>query len=525
MEQPTACDPATITASLLAARGIDDGAQALIDPFCIPDMEAAARRILAAIERQERIGIFGDYDCDGVTSTAQLVRYFARNGVTPVVRLPHRVRDGYGLSMQIVEELVDAGIRLLITVDTGIASSHEIARAADAGMDVIVVDHHHILQAPARAVAVVHPGLSSAFPLPHPSAAGVTLLLLRALEGEDWPDRPTDEALAAIGTIADLVPLTGQNRALVRRGLQALNSLQAGPLADMARRACPSGTVTATDVAFRIAPRLNAAGRMASADIALAALLEGGTHLDALDALNTQRQDVTQQMTAGILATLDAAPALPALISAASPTYPHGIIGLLAGRLTETYGRPSIIATCCDGKGTASLRSTPAYDIAAGLQHCNDLLDTFGGHAQAGGCTFPIDRWEQLTHRLREHVEASVRPDALLPVLALDSTLHLRDVTTTLATAIASLAPFGQGNAEPVFLVPHVTLEGMRRVGGDGQHLQARAGDVKVIGFRMGHLLDTMAGPLDLACRIGIDTWNGRATAQLSLLDVRAATD
>ncbi len=509
--------------TLQLERGLSDRESAPIDPFLIPDMAAAARRILAAVDAHERVGIFGDYDCDGITSTAQVVRFLRRNGIEPHVRLPHRVEDGYGLSRRIIDEFIAQGITLLITVDTGVSSSAEIAHAADHGIDVVVVDHHQMLERPARAVAVVHPALGPAFPLPHPAAAGVVYLLLRALEGEKWEEQETDAALAALGIVADLVPLTGYNRLLVRDGLRALQSITHGPLAQMVHDLCPSGTVTSTDIAFRIAPRINAAGRMARADIALHALLHGGAALEELERLNTHRQQQTADFVQEVMHGLRAERAMPLLVSAGSDRYPHGIIGLLAGKLTESFGRPSIVATFADGKGTASLRSTDAYSIANGLAHCRELLTTFGGHAQAGGCTFPIEHWPRIVETLHAHVKETTDPDALIPAIDVDAMLAPTDLTVDFHRALMQLAPFGQGNPEPLFLLRGVTVDQARIVGSDGQHLQARIGGTKAIGFGLGGLIAHFTGPVDVACRIGIDTWNGRMSLQLFIVDIRPA--
>ena len=252
-------------------------------------------RVRGAIAAHETIGIFGDYDCDGITATALLVRFFRRHGVEPVVRLPHRVHDGYGLSRSMVEECAARGITLLLTVDTGITAVQEIAAAAELGIDVIVTDHHHVPAEVPQALALIHPALAPDHPLPHPSGVGVALQFVRALDGTDaWKDHQTDLALAAIGTIADLVELRGMNRTLVQQGIAALNTLQEGPLALLAASVRTHGApLTSTDIAFRLSPRINAAGRMEDPHIALTALLEGGEALATLERLNAHRQDAT----------------------------------------------------------------------------------------------------------------------------------------------------------------------------------------------------------------------------------------
>ncbi len=491
-------------------------------------MERAVCRISSAIERSERIGIFGDYDCDGITATAELVRFFRRRGVEPLVRLPSR-EEGYGLQRATVEDFLAQGARLLVTLDTGITAVEEVRDAQEGGMDVIVLDHHQPLAELPPAFAIIHPSLAPGYGEPHPSAAGVALALLRGLEGEHWEDMQTDIALAAIGTIADLVPLRGENRALAQAGLIHLSKLQ-GPLGLLRQNAGLAGAVTSADVAFRIAPRLNAAGRMADPALALCALLEGGAALEALEELNTRRQRETEALLQAMLSDLgidDADPSSAAgpLLSAAHEEYPPGIIGLLAGRLTEAFGKPSLVAAIAGETCTASLRSPPCYHITQGLARCSDLLLRFGGHAQAAGCTFPRAALPELTERLAADIAARTKPDELLPSVSIDAVMQPSDISLLFCEQLARLEPFGMGNPEPLLLLPHVQLQSPRRVGSDGKHLQARMGAAKAIGFRLGHLLEHAQGPLDIVCHCSIDTWQGARSAQLVIEDLRASKD
>lgn len=506
-------------------------------------MPRAVSRIRRVIANRERVGIFGDYDCDGITASALLVRWFRRQNMEPLVRLPHRVRDGYGLKLRHIDEFAAAGISLLLTVDTGITAVAEITAARERGIDVIVTDHHHLRDEVPQALAILHPALAPhrseasgagrapTFALPHPSGAGVAHYLVRALEGRDaWEGSETDLALAAIGTIADLVELRGTNRTMVQEGLRALNGLTAGPLAVLAASVQAHGTpLTSTDVAFRLAPRINAAGRMEDPEIALRALLEGGEALAAIDRLNTHRQDAMGGLFAEAwkLLGLPLEPSesllssLPPLLSIDGEQFPEGLIGLIAGKLTEATGHPSFIVTIRDGECTASLRSTAAYHITEGLECCADLLLTFGGHAQAAGCTFPAQNLAALRERLGADIAARTVVDQLRPSLELTASLQPRDITLAFLEHLKDLEPFGQGNPEPSFLIPAVRLESVRRVGEDGKHLQARIGGLKAIGFRLGHLADHATKPLDIACRISVDTWNGRRAPQIVVEDVR----
>jgi single-stranded-DNA-specific exonuclease len=472
----------------------------------------------------ERIGIFGDYDCDGVTSTAQMVRFFRRHGTEPVVRLPHRVHDGYGLKPEQVDGFYAAGAGLLITVDTGISAADAIRRANELNIDVIILDHHHVPNVLPEAYAILHPALYGVA-LPHSSAAGVTFEFLHTLEGGDWQGRDEDLALATFGVIADLVPLLGRNRLLVREGLQAIHRLPKGPVRSLVEAVVEdTSRITSTDIAFRIAPRLNAAGRMADPMLALQALLEGGAYLEDLEKLNVQRQHETKIRWAEALKEFYAPVSeLPSLLSIASEAYQPGILGLLAGKLTEAFGRPSMAVHIKGKECSASLRSPPYYNIVEGLERCSALLTTYGGHAQAAGCTFKAEALPLLTRMLNDDIAQRVTLDELVPTLTVDGSLDPSQVTIQLCRQIAELGPFGQSNGEPLLLIPNTMITGIRRVGSEGAHLQAMLGQSKVIGFHMGHHAELAQAPLDLLCRIGIDTWNGRMTPQLSVADLRPA--
>lgn len=490
-----------------------------------PNAPKAAERVLKAVAEKERIGLFGDYDCDGITSAAQIIRALGRRKTEPIVKLPHRVHDGYGIKPYHIEDFAQAGVTLLITVDTGI-SAHEAVDTANAkGIDVIILDHHHVLTAP-NAYAILHPALVDTFPHPHPSAAGVVCIFLHALEkATHWADRDIDLALATIGTIADLVPLRGLNRSLVQDGLRAMQNLPMSPLRMLIDQLSAGKPLTSTDIAFRIAPRINAAGRMADPMLALRALLEGGALLNDLDTLNALRQDETQRALEKALTELTPGPdgTLPSFLSIASASYPHGILGLLAGKLTEKFGRPSMAVHIAEDVCTASFRSPAGFNITEALQRNKGKLTSFGGHAQAAGATFKLDEYIALTEALEQDVAAHMKPDQLVPTLAVDAILPPSAVTKDFHYQLSALEPYGMGNPEPLFLIEGVTLESMRRVGGDGRHLQATLGHCKVIGFNLGHLMEDARTPVDIACRVGIDTWNGRETPQLFLQDLRLA--
>lgn len=518
---------------------VEDAGDRWCDPTVFPESAKAAERVRRAIKAKEAIAIFGDYDCDGITATAQMLRYFRRHGVEPIVRLPHRVDDGYGLKVRHVEAFKDAGVTLVVTVDTGIAAHAAVATAKEHGIDVLILDHHHVTERP-DAFAVLHPALAQDFPGSHPSAAGVVLLFLHALERGHWPDRRTDVALAMFGTVADLVPLSGINRRIVKEGLLALPSLPPGPIADLVRHMSRGNPLTSIDVAFRIAPRINAAGRMADPMIGLRALMEGGDHLNTLESLNVMRQEETLRCVEHALKQINEAchseeeradarrleeRHMPSFLSVADPSYAPGIVGLIAGKLTETFGRPSMAVTIKGDECTASLRSTASYNIVDGLTRVAHLLSSFGGHAQAAGCSFHIDRYIDLSNALAADVLLRVPPEDLLPTTRIDAILDAEQLSVASIRSLAQLEPFGQGNHEPNFLVQHVTLNNVRCVGSAATHLQATMGDGKLIGFGHGEWSEHTSKPVDIVCRLGIDRWNGTEKVQLMLNDMRVTKE
>lgn len=529
----TAARSSELLALLQTERGIEPytkgevPVRAGMDPSVFPDVGKAMERLESAVQKEESIGIFGDYDCDGITSTTLLARALHRRGIEPILRLPHRTREGYGLREPIVREMAAAGVTLLFTLDTGITARDEVALAVKLGMDVIILDHHRVPRELPPAFAILHPALAVPQPIASPAAAGVTWSFVCGLEAmrgaEEWDGWETDIALAALGTVADLVDLRGDNRSLVHRGLMALQSIQDGPFALLRLQSgLQDATLTSRDLAFRLAPRLNAAGRMADPSIALRALLGDHHALLQLDELNTQRQTLVKNLTEDILVQA-AADTRPFIVMAGRAFLP-GICGLLAGKLTETLGKPSLVGYLHEnGMCTASLRSIPGYDVTAGLQKNADLLQHFGGHAMAAGCSFRTEHLPALRERFADDVEQTVKPDELVPSLFIDVCADAACLTLSLCEALHSLEPFGQANPEPVFLLRNVLLRDVRPVGRDQSHLQGMLKEKKVIGFHLGKFAGQATEPLDLVCRLGIDTWRGARNAQLFVEDIRVS--
>ncbi len=509
-----------LASSLAADRGIDFSRKPswenLSDPFALGEMEEAVARIRSAIDRKENIGIIGDYDADGITGTAQLVRFFRRHGIDPKVILPHRQKDGYGIKQSFIDEMHKQGVTLFLTVDTGISHAKEIAYARGLKMDVIVTDHHS-LHAELPNAVILHPKIPSEHENPCASGSGVAFTLVRALENDEWEEKDIDLALATIGTVADVVPLLGENRTLVQLGLLAMTRGKGAPVFDLARSTMKNGEmVTSTLVGFRIAPRINAAGRLADPLVALRGLLEGGDDLARLHLLNSERQDATQKMMEVAETMIEDGP----ILLLRSPMFHAGIIGLIAGRLAERYGKPAVIG-CEEGETiTCSLRSSSQYHIADALSRCSHCLLSFGGHAQAGGCTLHFSRWEEFREMMEQDIAEQCPHHDFSPMMTIDAILDPRDLSPDFVGSITLLEPFGAANPEPRFLLKNQELQSLRQVGGEGRHLQCSVLNTKAIGFGLGELYDHIPEQCDLVCRVGLDAWSGEQKVQLFIEDV-----
>lgn len=522
-------DPHLLARDLAERRGLQDALhgerQTLRAPDGFPEMGRACERIAAAMKSGERIAVFGDYDADGVTATALLARCFKRHGVTPLTMLPHREREGYGIKRMHIDRLHEAGATLVITVDTGIVAVDEIAYAASLGIDIIVTDHHAPLRGRPPAYAVLHPLIPAPFGNPHLSGAGVAFHLVRALEhvltdgasAEGWPGIGEDLLLATIGTIADMVPLMGENRTLVKSGLSCMRHLPPeSPLGELL--AASGGTVTARDVGFLVAPLLNAAGRIAEPEIALQAILEGGDHIARLLELNERRRELTHQCTEKARQLLTDS----AFHCVMDASFPPGLLGLVASRITRDTGRPSLAATARGGIVTCSLRSVPGFSLTDVFADADisALLLTAGGHGMAGGCTCAEEHFPALTAKLAAFAQARMKNEGpvRIPVTAM---LDPRAIGSALHDRLSTLEPFGSSNEHPLFLLPGVRLDDAQCVGADKSHLKFRMNGLSCIAFRLGHLLPTLQEKRDLLCAVNKRTWNDRAYIELVVEDMR----
>jgi single-stranded-DNA-specific exonuclease len=500
------------------------------DPFSFTGIGGACELVLAHLARGSRIVVHGDYDVDGLTSTAVLVRALRRLGGDPRWHLPSRFEGGYGLSTATVVALARAGADLLITVDCGITSGPEIDVARARGMDVVVVDHHR----PSERLPdcpIVHPTVS-AYPFGELCAAGVALKLAEALDttaGEN-PGRAEREDLdlVALATVADLVPLVGENRRLVRAGLRALaRTDKPGLRALMAVASLAADALDAHAVGFRLGPRLNAAGRLGRADSALELVLTEDPRraeevAAELDLLNRERRAAEERILVAAEAARAEAPDAPALVLAGEGWSP-GVIGIVASRMVERHGRPCVLVALDGDEGRGSGRSIPAYDLHAALSACAGHLRRYGGHRAAAGLEIDTTSLEAFRRDFLDHARASLTPEDLVPVETIDAVVPASALGAPLAEELERLGPFGQGNPRPTLLVPAARMRDVRGLGSEDEHaaltLTSGGARTRLVAFRSApeSLRGCLAQPHEVAARLELNEWNGVVEPRLVL--------
>ncbi len=550
-------DISPLVATLLHGRGIasheapsflSERSQLLADPFLLSGMAAAVDRIRAAYAQSEAICIYGDYDADGLTAQALLVTALRAWGFADVrTYTPHREREGYGLHHAALQTLAEAGVTLIIAVDCGISNAVEVARINEHGVDVIIVDHHTVPAHIPAAVAVINPHLpENAYPFPDLAGVGVAYALIRALAASGAPlprpDTATINTLlsyVAIGTVADVVPLVGENRVLVQAGLRALRSTRHPGLSALCERAgIRKSSLDASHISFAIAPRLNAPGRMGDVENARRLLLpesdvEARMAAVALDEANHARQTDTQRAIREAVAMVEAR-AIPEgdkLLFVGDEAWNFGIVGLVAAKLVERYHRPALVFSRTGDTCRGSARSIAAFNIVEALDANAALMKHHGGHPRAAGFTASGAQVDAL-HAALLRSAAALSDDDLAPTIHIDAVLAHADIRLAAYWDVNTLAPFGHANHEPLFLVPSVRVQDTRRVGADGAHLAFQAildtrASIRCIAFGLGPREDEInaIGAVELAATMQRDVWQGDERLQLRVKDFRRATD
>ena len=477
-------------AMLMNIRGLDDAAhlreflgegEPLSDPFLLKDMDKAAARITRAVDNMEKIAVYGDYDADGVTSTAMLYSYLEARGADVIFYIPQREGEGYGMNIGAVEYLKEQGVSLIVTVDNGISSVQEVARANELGIDVVVTDHHRPQEILPDAVAVVdayRPDDTS--PYKHFSGVGIAFKLLMALEDgagdvEDLLEAYSD--LAAIGTIGDIVPLTGENRTLIRAGLERLSqSDRPGVQALLENAGIAGKTLTSTNVAFTLVPRINATGRMGAPERAVRLLISGYEEeaevlSEEICADNEERRRVEAEIAEAAFADIEAKGYMKdRVVVVDGENWHHGVIGIVASRVTERCGKPCMIISRGETEAKGSGRSIEGFSLFEAICACGDLLIKFGGHPMAAGITLKPENIEAFRKRINQYA-AEHFPQMPTQTVTLDCKLNPAALSVSMAQSLTQLEPFGNGNPQPVFGLFNMELSNVTPVGGGG-HLR-----------------------------------------------------
>ncbi len=505
------------------------------DAHTLLGLDKAVIRIEKAIRNREKIIVYGDYDADGVTGTALMMQTLTALGANAEVYFPNRFEEGYGLNIPTLDKLKADGAEVILTVDCGIRAIREVAHASNIGLEIIVTDHHTPGKSLPGAKVIINPK-QPGDPYPEKNLAGVGVVykLASALIDEMQPAHLSAEQLldlVAIGTVADLVPLVGENRSLVRRGLHYLHQPQRQGIASLLGIAgLHDATVTTEEIGFGLGPRLNAAGRVASAFDAYKLLItedvfEAGQLAQVLDNRNRERQRITHdiQEKAESLAT-EKEPE-PLLLFAAHQEFNPGVIGLAASRLVEKYYRPAVVVHQGEKYARASCRSIPEFHITKELEECADLLVQFGGHAAAAGFTIENSKLPDLVQRLQRAAQKKLAGIDLRPTIHADIEVPLIDLKPSLLNDLERLQPTGYGNPEAVFVSRDVMVRDARAVGRESAHLKLTVSDERItydaIAFRQGDWISNLPQRIDLIFTFELNEYNGRKTLQLNVKDIK----
>jgi single-stranded-DNA-specific exonuclease len=540
-----------VTAQLLVARGVRDLTTArdflrpaldtLPDPMAIDSMPRACERIERALRANERIAIHGDYDVDGMTGSAILWKYFALLGRKVDVHIPHRVRDGYGLSGASVERFAAEGVKLLITVDCGTNSAVEIARAAELGMDVIVVDHHEAPGALPPAAAIINPKApGSTYPFRGLCSAGLAFKLTWALAGRGAGVRRGDAfqqflldamAYVALGTVADVSPLTGENRVFVRYGLDALRASRSPGLRALVEKArLEDRPLDAEAISFRLAPRLNALGRLGTAQDAFELLTTDDPARIAeitalLESSNRARRDIEDRIYEDACTRVNG----EAVIVLSDPRWHVGVVGIVAARLVETFSRPAFVLSEEDGVARGSARSVDGFALHEAIAACREHVVTGGGHARAAGVTVRAEQVARFRDAVNTYAASRLPGEAPAPGLRVDDEVPLGAITRGTVREMGLLAPHGEGNPTPVLVASHVRPAGEPRLMGKRNthlsfHVSQNGGAaLRAVAFDGAAWLPRVreSKTVSLAFTPQINAWNGREEVELLVHDLK----
>ncbi len=505
------------------------------NPFLLPDIAQAVSRVYKAVLDREKIAIYGDFDVDGVTATVILVEGLSRLGAEVIPYVPDRVNEGHGLKLSALEKLRAQGVNLVITVDCGVTDLTEVKQAQEMGIDMIITDHHMPLESLPRAVAVVDPKRKdSLYPYPDLAGAGVAFKLLQALFHKDsrekWLARFLD--LVVLATVTDLVTLVGENRYLVKEGLRELNNSSRVGIQEVIKlTGLKPGELDAEDISWVLGPRLNAAGRMNDASASYQLLTTQSTkeaHLLALELeeKNTERQKLTNDVLSRVREKIATKLHLAVLMEG-DESYPVGVIGLVAGKLTDEFYKPVIILNLGQESCQGSCRSIAEFNIASALAECQDLLTAFGGHPLAAGFTVSRQNLAQLDERITRLATEQLGHLDLRQELVIDAELPLSMLAGDTFSLIQKLSPFGRGNPQPTFLTRQVEVIECRNFGNKGEwlRLKLKQGNVtwQAVDFESQKKREEIPSHIDIVYNLEKSRWNGEEVLRLNLLDFAPA--
>ena len=503
------------------------------DPFGMPDMEKAVERILKAIEKKEQIIIYGDYDVDGITSVTVLKSFLEERGIQVNVYIPNRLNEGYGLNKTAMEEIAKQGNKLMITVDCGITAVEEVEYAKTFGIETIVTDHHEPAEELPKAIAVVDAKRKdNKYECRNLAGVGVVFKLIQALSiklGLDQKEYLKYLDIVCVGTISDIVPLTDENRVIVKLGLKLVEQTKNLGLKEILQ-SCGYSKINSTTISFGVAPRINACGRMGHQEEALNLLLSKEVNqvkelTQKINEYNKTRQEIEKNIYNEAVEQIEKEGLeRKNTIVVSGKGWHHGVIGIVSSKITELYFKPSILLCEENGECKGSGRSVPGFDLHEALMECNDTINKFGGHAMAIGININKDKIEEFKKEF-EKIAKEKEVDKIIPILNLDAEIKLDDVNKEMVDSLKELEPFGEANKMPIFAFRNLKIDSIRSLS-DGKHLRLSVKDnkniINAIGFNMGALADMyrIGDRVDIAGNLEINLFNGVDSIQINIKDI-----
>ena len=503
------------------------------DPFLMPDMEITVNRILKAIEDKEKIIIYGDYDADGITSTTVLKNFLEERGLEIGTYIPNRLDEGYGLNKNAIKSIYDQGYRLIITVDCGISGTEEIEYANSLGIETLITDHHEPTEVLPNALAVVDAKRKdNKYPFNQLAGVGVVFKLIQAISIKlNLEEKEFLKYLdiVCIGTISDIVPLVDENRVIAKLGLKLIAQTKNIGLKALLE-VIGFSNIDSSAISFGVAPRINACGRMGNEKVALDLFLskdyaEAKKLAIRLNEYNIERQTIEKQIFDEAVQKVEANEKDKTCVIVGSKGWHHGIIGIVASKITDMYFKPSILVCFEDGEGKGSGRSIPGFDLHEALMKCEKHLEKFGGHSMAVGVTLKESEFESFKNELEEYAKEN-EIDKIQPVIKIDSELSLKDVSIDSVKSLSMLEPYGEANKMPLFLFKNLKINSIRALS-EGKHLKLTLKEdnymINAIGFNMGELSEKylLDDKVDIVGNLDLNVYNGNENVQIILKDIR----